>query len=125
MQAFTEAADNYSPGSFLKYLIESSGYLDLLRQEGQEGQVRLENLEELVSAAEEWSSDNEGSIAEFLDDAALLSSVDDMRTKVENKGRPRRRRDPDDHAQRQGSGISQRVHRGRGGGSIAQPQQPE
>ena len=88
MQAFSEAADNYSPGSFLKYLIESSGYLDLLRQEGQEGQVRLENLEELVSAAEEWSLENEGSIAEFLDDAALLSSVDDMRTKIENKDQP-------------------------------------
>ena len=88
MGAFAEAADNYSPGSFLKYLIESSGYLDLLRQEGQEGQVRVENLEELVSAAEEWSGDNEGAIAEFLDDAALLSSVDDMRTKVENKDAP-------------------------------------
>ena len=88
MEAFSEAAENYSPGSFLKYLIESSGYLELLRQEGQEGQVRLENLEELVSAAEEWSVENEGSIAEFLDDAALLSSVDDMRTKVENKGAP-------------------------------------
>ncbi|WP_420595798.1 ATP-dependent helicase [Deinococcus sp.] len=88
MSAFSEAADNYSPGSFLKYLIESSGYLELLRQEGQEGQVRVENLEELVSAAEEWSDDNEGGIAEFLDDAALLSSVDDMRTKVENKDAP-------------------------------------
>ena len=88
MEAFSQAADNYSPGSFLKYLIESSGYLDLLRQEGQEGQVRLENLEELVSAAEEWSEENEGGIAEFLDDAALLSSVDDMRTKIENKDQP-------------------------------------
>ena len=88
MAAFSEAADNYSPGSFLKYLIESSGYLDLLRQEGQEGQVRVENLEELVSAAEEWSGDNEGGIAEFLDDAALLSSVDDMRTRIENKDAP-------------------------------------
>ena len=88
MSAFSEAADNYAPGSFLKYLIESSGYLDLLRQEGQEGQVRVENLEELVSAAEEWSDDNEGAIAEFLDDAALLSSVDDMRTKIENKDAP-------------------------------------
>ncbi len=88
MEAFSQAAENYSPGSFLKYLIESSGYLDLLRQEGQEGQVRLENLEELVSAAEEWSGENEGGIAEFLDDAALLSSVDDMRTKIENKDQP-------------------------------------
>ena len=88
MATFAEAAENYLPGPFLKFLIESSGYLDLLRQEGQEGQVRLENLEELVSAAQEWSEENEGAVAEFLDDAALLSSVDDMRTKIENKDAP-------------------------------------
>jgi DNA helicase II / ATP-dependent DNA helicase PcrA len=84
-------AENYLPGSFLKFLVESSGYLDLLRQEGQEGQVRLENLEELVSAAQEWSEeeDNKGlTIQEFLDDAALTASVDDMRTKIENKDAP-------------------------------------
>lgn len=88
MEAMSEAADNYEPAAFFRFVMETSGYLDLLRQEGQEGQVRLENLEELVSAAEEWSQENEGSIADFLDDAALLSSVDDMRTKAENKGAP-------------------------------------
>ncbi|QBY10304.1 AAA family ATPase [Deinococcus metallilatus] len=88
MHAMSEAADNYEPAPFLRYVIETSGYLDLLRQEGQEGQVRLENLEELVSAAEEWSRENEGTIQDFLDDAALLSSVDDMRAKQENKDVP-------------------------------------
>ncbi|MFC4425566.1 ATP-dependent helicase [Deinococcus navajonensis] len=88
MAAMADAADNYEPAPFLRYVIEHSGYLDLLRQEGQEGQVRMENLEELVNAAEEWSQDNEGTIADFLDDAALLSSVDDMRTRKENKDVP-------------------------------------
>ena len=89
MSAFSEAADNYSPGAFLRYAIESSGYVDLLRQEGQEGAVRLENLDELVNAAEEWQADHEdGTIADFLDDAALLSSVDDGRVKRENDGVP-------------------------------------
>ncbi|SEJ03466.1 ATP-dependent DNA helicase, Rep family [Deinococcus reticulitermitis] len=88
MASLSEAADNYEPAPFLRFVMEASGYLDLLRQEGQEGQVRLENLDELVNAAEEWSRENEGSIADFLDDAALLSSVDDMRTKAENKGAP-------------------------------------
>ena len=91
MAAMSEAADNYEPAPFLRFVMETSGYLDLLRQEGQEGQMRLENLEELVNAAEEWSQDENnagGSIADFLDDAALLSSVDDMRTKTENKGAP-------------------------------------
>ncbi len=88
MHEFAQAAENYSPSAFLRLLIESSGYLDLLVQEGQEGAARLENLNELVSAAEEWSREHEGDISAFLDDAALLASVDDMRTKVENKGAP-------------------------------------
>jgi len=86
--AMSDAADNYEPAQFLRFVIETSGYLDLLRQEGQEGQVRMENLEELVSAAEEWSQTNEGTIGDFLDDAALLSSVDDMRAKQENRDVP-------------------------------------
>lgn len=88
MQGFADAADAYPPGAFLRLLIENSGYLDLLRQEGPEGQMRMENLDELINAAEEWAQDNDGTIQDFLDDAALLSSVDDMRTKTENKGAP-------------------------------------
>ncbi|GGM08769.1 ATP-dependent helicase [Deinococcus aerophilus] len=88
MAAMSEAAENYEPGGFLRFVIETSGYLDLLRQEGQEGQVRMENLDELINAAEEWSGDNEGTIQDFLDDAALLSSVDDMRAKKENRDVP-------------------------------------
>ncbi|RTR28652.1 ATP-dependent helicase [Deinococcus radiophilus] len=88
MHSMSEAADNYEPAQFLRFVMESSGYLDMLRQEGTEGQTRLENLEELISAAEEWSQDNHGTIGDFLDDAALLSSVDDMRAQQENKGVP-------------------------------------
>ncbi len=88
MAAMSEAAENYDAASFLRYVMETSGYLDMLRQEGTEGQARLENLDELVSAAEEWSQENEGTIEDFLDDAALLASVDDMRTQQENKGVP-------------------------------------
>ncbi|MFC5848081.1 ATP-dependent helicase [Deinococcus petrolearius] len=88
MGAMSEAAENYEPAPFFRFVIETSGYLDLLRQEGQEGQVRMENLDELVNAAEEWSRENEGGVHDFLDDAALLSSVDDMRTKKENRDVP-------------------------------------
>ncbi len=88
MEAMTEAANNYEPAPFLRYIIENSGYIDLLRKEGQEGQLRMENLDELINAAEEWSLGNEGNIGDFLDDAALLSSVDDMRAKQENKNVP-------------------------------------
>ncbi|WP_261663759.1 ATP-dependent helicase [Deinococcus sp. Marseille-Q6407] len=88
MAAMSEAADNYEPAPFLRFVMETSGYLDMLRQEGTEGQMRLENLEELISAAEEWSQENQGTIGDFLDDAALVASVDDMRAQQENKGVP-------------------------------------
>ncbi|GAA5502000.1 ATP-dependent DNA helicase PcrA [Deinococcus xinjiangensis] len=88
MQGLSDAADAYGPAAFLRTVMDASGYLDMLRQEGQEGAVRLENLDELINAAEEWSGEHEGTIADFLDDAALLSSVDDMRTKAENKDVP-------------------------------------
>lgn len=88
MRGLSDAADAYEPGPFLRTVMESSGYLDMLRQEGQEGQIRLENLDELLNAAEEWAQTNEGTISDFLDDAALLSSVDDMRVGRENKDVP-------------------------------------
>lgn len=88
MRGLSDAADAYGPATFLRTVMEASGYLDMLRQEGQEGQLRMENLDELVNAAEEWAQGNEGTIADFLDDAALLASVDDMRTRAENRGAP-------------------------------------
>ncbi|HEX2864556.1 MAG TPA: 3'-5' exonuclease, partial [Deinococcales bacterium] len=45
-------------------------------------------LEELLVAAREWDDQNEGTIAEFLDDSALTASVDDARTKRDNKDTP-------------------------------------
>jgi DNA helicase II / ATP-dependent DNA helicase PcrA len=42
----------------------------------------------LLVAAEEWGKDNAGTIEAYLDDAALLASVDDGRTKRENKETP-------------------------------------
>lgn len=32
MAAMSEAAENYEPAAFLRFVIETSGYLDLLRQ---------------------------------------------------------------------------------------------
>lgn len=89
IQDLTEAEENYEPAQFLNYVIESSGYLDMLKAERREGQIRIENLQELVNAVTEWSQENaDGTILDFLDDASLLSSVDDMRTKAEHKDKP-------------------------------------
>ncbi|GEM45442.1 ATP-dependent helicase [Deinococcus cellulosilyticus] len=89
MQSLSESVDLYEPHHFLRLVIESTGYLEMLKLEGQEGLDRRENLEELLNAATDWSEQHEGgSIADFLDDAALLSSVDDEKVKRENGGVP-------------------------------------
>ena len=88
MESLSEGVEAYAPEGFLRLVMESTGYIDMLRAEGTEGQARLENLEELIVAAEEWSQEHQGTIADFLDDAALLSSVDDARTRRENDGVP-------------------------------------
>lgn len=86
LQDISEATDNYEPAEFFKFAIETSGYAQMLQNEGIEGKTRLENLEELINAAQQWSNENpDSNILDFLDDSALLASVDDMRTKVENK----------------------------------------
>jgi len=89
MLSFREAAELYAPHQAMKLMLDGSGYLEMLVKEGHEGKMRLENLDELLVALEEWTSEHEGAdIAEFLDDAALLSSVDDGKTRRENGGVP-------------------------------------
>ncbi|MBI3961675.1 MAG: UvrD-helicase domain-containing protein [Deinococcus sp.] len=64
--------------SCVRRVIEQSGYAHMLEQEGTfEARSRLENLEELTSAVAEWEAGSLGNIAEFLDQAALLSSADE------------------------------------------------
>ncbi len=90
MSDLVEAADNLGASQFLKLILDSSGYLSALKQEGSfEAQARLENLEELVNAVIEWElEDGGGSMSDFLDEAALLGSVDDRAVKAVNKEVP-------------------------------------
>jgi DNA helicase II / ATP-dependent DNA helicase PcrA len=48
----------------------------------------MENLDELVSAVAEWEAETGGGIADFLDEAALLASVDDRAVEAANDGLP-------------------------------------
>ncbi|MGH9230194.1 MAG: UvrD-helicase domain-containing protein, partial [Acidimicrobiales bacterium] len=62
------------PGPLLQALLERSGYLDALEAERTiESEGRLENLAELVGAANEVAS-----IDEFLESISLVSDVDDL-----------------------------------------------
>ncbi len=68
------------PDQVLEHMLESSGYLDQLEVEatgetevGVQAQGRLENLDELISAASE--SDN---VNDFLEQVSLVSDTDDL-----------------------------------------------
>ena len=76
-----------SASEVIKKTLEITGYLEMLKKEGtDEAEDRIENLKELITAAEEYEernvilSDSEESIDEgiagFLDHAALISDAD-------------------------------------------------
>ncbi|HEX7003098.1 MAG TPA: UvrD-helicase domain-containing protein [Trueperaceae bacterium] len=86
MDDLTEAADNLGASQFLKTVLDQSGYMQALKEENSfDSQGRLENLEELLNAVIEWEEeDGGGSIAQFLDEASLMASVDDRAVKAVN-----------------------------------------
>ncbi len=89
MDDLSEAAAHLSAAQFLKMVMNASGYVQALKDEKSfEAQGRIENLEELVSAVTEWQEEEGGSIAEFLDEAALLASTDDRAVKAVNEEVP-------------------------------------
>ncbi|MDZ7674324.1 MAG: DNA helicase PcrA [Acidimicrobiales bacterium] len=62
------------PGPLLEHLLESSGYLDELRNDGTiEAEGRMENLAELVGNAAEYDD-----VAAFLESVSLVADTDDL-----------------------------------------------
>ena len=69
-----EADRDHGPAHLLRELLERSGYLAELRNEDtHEAQGRVENLEELIGAAEEFPDAND-----FLEKVSLVSDTDDI-----------------------------------------------
>jgi len=87
MRDLTDAADTMPAGQFVAHLLDATGMIRALREEGSfEAQGRLENLDELRNAVEEWEQEHAGTVAEFLDEAALMASVDDRAVAAANEG---------------------------------------
>ena len=62
------------PAALLRAALESSGYLDELRNERSiEAEGRMENLAELIGTAEDYES-----VDEFLEEVSLVSDTDDL-----------------------------------------------
>jgi len=70
------ANERYLP-DLIDDIITHSGYVDMLKNEGDEGEVRLQNINELKSAAMSFCEDNPGAgLSEFLEQAALIADMD-------------------------------------------------
>ncbi len=82
MERLRERVEAGAPvGEVLQETLSETGYTDALEAERTiEAQGRLENLEELVQVAREYDATNEdGSVAEFLQQISLLADTDTLR----------------------------------------------
>jgi DNA helicase-2/ATP-dependent DNA helicase PcrA len=74
--AFRKLGDAATLPELIKFLIDRSGYIKVLEEEATpESQSRIENLRELVNAAQDAHERGE-TLTEFLDHAALVSDTD-------------------------------------------------
>lgn len=72
-----ELADTLPPDELIDAAAERSGYLDMLKTQGDEGAARLENIKELKSNAALLLAENpEATLADFLEQVALVSDID-------------------------------------------------
>jgi DNA helicase-2/ATP-dependent DNA helicase PcrA len=76
-----EAYNTKEPAEFLRFLLEETGYMPMLRDRNTPDDVaRMENLEELARAVAESQEAGE-SFTDFLDAAALVSDADSFEDK--------------------------------------------
>jgi len=76
-----KAYNTKDPAEFLRYLLEETGYMPMLRDRNTPDDVaRMENLEELARAVAESQETGE-SFTDFLDAAALVSDADSFEDK--------------------------------------------
>jgi DNA helicase-2/ATP-dependent DNA helicase PcrA len=82
MERLQERVDSATVSELLEETLQESGYMDALRAERTiEAEGRIENLEELVSVAREYEATaEEPSVEEFLQQVALFSEQDNLKS---------------------------------------------
>ena len=73
--------DKALPSEMLAALYERSGYEEMLRAEGFEGEGKMENIKELIGAAVEYEArlegtDSEPTVSGFLEEISLVTDID-------------------------------------------------
>ena len=88
IETLRKAADSLPLPALLRQLVESTGYLDMYRGSNPEDQARLENIQEFLSAAQEFAErhaspggtgedeSNDDPLTAFLDHVSLVADLD-------------------------------------------------
>lgn len=77
MRELMQAAETGPLDALIDLLLDKTGYMDMLRSEGFEGQTRIENVEELKSTMLRYGEDHpDGSLAGFLEEISLYTEID-------------------------------------------------
>lgn len=72
-----EMADKVGLDELIDAAAEKSGYMEMLRVQGEDGKTRIENIEELKSNAVQMMNENpETTLEDFLEQVALVSDID-------------------------------------------------
>lgn len=73
----TDIAENMSLADLLDELLDKTGYAEMLENSGDEGQMRLENIEELKSSMAEYEENaEEPSLSGYLEEISLYTDID-------------------------------------------------
>ena len=78
IQTLRSKQEFLSPSELLKDIIESTGYVEELRNEGtDEAEARIENIDELITKVVSYEEENEApTLSGFLEEVALVADID-------------------------------------------------
>ncbi len=80
IQTLRSKQEFLSPSELLKDIIESTGYVEELRNEGtDEAEARIENIDELITKVVSYEEENEApTLSGFLEEVALMADIDSV-----------------------------------------------
>ncbi|MBR5310497.1 MAG: UvrD-helicase domain-containing protein [Oscillospiraceae bacterium] len=79
MRELMEIAEDFDAESFFDALCEKTGYIDMLRAQGIEGETRLENVGELKTNLMKYQNEAQNpELSGFLEEVALYTDLDRM-----------------------------------------------
>ena len=79
IEEMKEQKEKLSLQEFIKKVFQKSGYEKMLKKEGSDGEVRIENINELLSVAGKYDKEKASkSLGVFLEEVALVADTDNI-----------------------------------------------